>query len=114
MVVDVGFSGANRSAGPIPQRPKPYTVNLSGEAMKQHERMMECRRRLEKTSADLNSAVQSLASANLEIDRLTAEVSGLRKELEAEKAKVARLTAQASQPKVSRKSKKTAVSSDSQ
>lgn len=100
MVVDVGFSGTKRAARPIASSPKPYAVNLSGEAKRQHEKAMEIRRRLAKTSSDLESAMSSLAVANSEIDRLNEKISQLEDELIAEREKSARLA------KSSRKGKK--------
>ena len=106
MVVDVGFTGMNRVAGPIAQRKRSVAVNLSGDAMRQHERAMEYRREMVKLNSDLDAAMASLASSNAEIDRLNAKIAELEYALRSEQEKNARLSAQTGQQKQTRKSRK--------
>lgn len=104
MVVDIGFLGAKRINAPAPSRMKPFAVNFSGDAARQHERVMELKNELSRTTSDLQSALMSLSAANLEIDRLNATVSRLEKELKEEKSKTER------SQKYTRKKKSTASS----
>lgn len=108
MVVDVGFTGTKHvgSPGPIAQRPRPTAVNLAGDAMRQHEKIMEYRHEITKLNSDLTAAMSSLAASNIEIDRLNARILELENELRAEREKNTKLTIQASQQKLSKKSKK--------
>lgn len=111
MIVDIGFHGNRRTAGPIPARTKPYAVNLSGDAMRQHEKAMEYLHRLTKANSDLQSAMASLSAANAEIDRLNAEVSRLKAELKAEKDLSEKLARHPKAEKASKKQKKDQSSS---
>ena len=108
MIVDVGFSGIGSRVtnGPIAQRPRPTAVNLTGEAMRQHEKLMESRHEISRLNSDLCAAMSSLASSNAEIDRLKERVAELESELCAEREKFAKMASQASQQKSSRKSRK--------
>ena len=106
MIVDVGFSNSRRAPAPVPQRKHAVAVNLSGEAMRQHERMMEYRHEAARLSADLNSAMTSLHVANSEIDRLNAKIVSLETELKEEREKNANMASQQRQPKQQKKGKK--------
>lgn len=99
MVVDIGFLGNKKTAGPIASRPKPYALNLSGDAMRQHERAMELKHRLYKANLDLDAAMDSLSSANAEIDRLNAKVASLEAELNEERDKNLKLSKTQKKPK---------------
>lgn len=79
--------------------------------MKQHEKAMEYRHRLEKANSDLQSAMSSLSAANAEIDRLNAEVSRLEAELRSEKENVEELSRRAKPEKTKRKNKDVGSSS---
>lgn len=76
--------------------------------MKQHERVMELKNELARTTSDLQSALMSLSAANLEICRLNSEVSRLKKELGDKDSKHER------QPKATRKRKDTSSSCSQQ
>ena len=108
MVVDVGFTGIKHVGitGPIAQRQKPTAVNLTGDAMRQHEKIMEYRHEISKLNSNLSAAMSSLASSNAEIDRLNARVLELESELNAEREKNAKLASQSGQQKQSKKNKK--------
>jgi len=106
MVVDVGFIGQKRALGPIAPRQKPVAVNFTGDAMKQHERVMELKNELSRTTADLQAAIMSLSAANLEIDRLNSVVSRLEAEIKERDEKYAR------PQKSPRKRKETASSAE--
>lgn len=106
MVVDVGFIGQKRALGPISPRQKPVAVNFTGDAMKQHERVMELKNELSRTTADLQAALMSLSAANLEIDRLNSVVSRLEAEIKERDEKYAR------HQKSPRKRKETASSAE--
>lgn len=112
MVVDVGFVGMKRVPGPVARRPNKMAVNLSGDALRQHERLMGYQNEISRLSCDLGAALSSLSASNAEIDRLNAEVARLSSELEAEREKNARLSAAASQPRQSKKQKKDKGASD--
>lgn len=90
MVVDLGFIGQKRALGPIAPRQKPVAVNFTGDAMKQHERVMELKNELSRTTADLQSALMSLSAANLEIDRLNSVVARLEADIRSKDEKAAK------------------------
>lgn len=98
MNIDVAFRDPNSRPSLSGRRSGPVVVNLSGEAMKRHDRIMEYRNKLNKAEADLYEAMSALSSANSEIDRLNSEVARLKadisrldSELRAEREKNARL-----------------------
>ena len=76
MVIDTVVQIGNRRvvATKTASRPRPTVANLSGEAMRHHEQIVEYRQRVNTLSADLESATQALAAANAEIARLHSEI----------------------------------------
>lgn len=79
MVIDTVVQIGNRRvvATNTASRPRPTVANLSGEAMRHHEQIVEYRQRVNALSADLESATQALAAANAEIARLHSEITEL-------------------------------------
>ena len=79
MVIDTVVQIGNRRvvATKTASRPRPTVANLSGEAMRHHEQIVEYRQRVNALSADLESATQALAAANAEIARLHSEITEL-------------------------------------
>ena len=81
--------GRRNPASKIPTQPRRVSaVNLTGATLRQHAKVVEARRHANALNADLRSAVEALACANAENDRLrcrvvdlTAEIDGLKKEL---------------------------------
>lgn len=76
-VIDVGSS---RKARISPSIGRTMPVNLSGKALKDHERIMEKKSAEIKLRADLEAAMNALATANKDIVRLNADIDALRKE----------------------------------
>lgn len=70
MIIDTDIKIGNRRTAVVHNRPRPTMQNLSGEAIRQHEQVIEYRQRVNALSADLSSAVQALSAANEEIGRL--------------------------------------------
>lgn len=70
MIIDTDIKIGNRRTAVVHNRPRPTMQNLSGEAIRQHEQVVEYRQRVNALSADLSSAVQALSAANEEISRL--------------------------------------------
>ena len=70
MVVDVGFTGIKHVGitGPIAQRPKPTAVNLTGDAMRQHEKIMEYRHEISKLNSDLTRSARRTRSSQASPD----------------------------------------------
>jgi len=81
MVVDTVMQIGNRRvvATKPASRPRPTVINISGEAMRHHEQIVEYRRRVSTLSADLESAVQALSAANEEIAALRKEIAAMAK-----------------------------------
>lgn len=79
MVVDTVMQIGNRRvvAAKVASRPRPTLSNLSGDAVRNHERIVEYRNRVNALSADLDSATQALSAANAEIVRLRKEIVDL-------------------------------------
>ena len=85
MVVNTIIAIGNKRPAPlVPTRPRPSVANISSQQMRQHEALMEARRRANVASSDLNAATTALSAANAEHDRLTKRI----KELEAENARL--------------------------
>lgn len=70
MIINTDINIGNRRTAVVHNRPRPTTQNLSGDAMRHHEQVIEYRHRVNELSADLSSAVQALSAANEEIARL--------------------------------------------
>lgn len=83
MVVDTVMQIGNKRvvATKVATRPRPTFANLSGDAMRHHEQIMDYRHRVNALSADLDSAIQALSAANAEIARLRKEVADLTEKL---------------------------------
>ena len=81
MMVNIDFNGRKKAIQRVAPRQIVSSVNLSGEAMRQHEHLMSYRRRAEELEANLKSAMDSLSSANKDIDRLNSEIVVLRDEV---------------------------------
>ena len=79
MIIDTDIKIGNRRvvATKVASRPRPTVTNLSGDAMRYHEQIVEYRHRVNTLSADLESATQALAAANAEIARLYNEITEL-------------------------------------
>ena len=89
-VIDIG---GPKKAPVIPSRPRVIeAVNLSGDSMRQHEQIMTYRRKVNELNSYLSAAMDSLESANKDIDRLNAEVERLTEELRREREKNAKLS----------------------
>lgn len=81
MVVNTGFSfGAKKAPLKptnrriVPTSPSGVTVvNLSGNALRNHSELAELRRKVASLGSDLSSAMNALAAANAEVDRLKNE-----------------------------------------
>ena len=105
MVVDIGFTNsrstssanfAKRAVQVSTGRPQPHVVNYTGAALRERERLAERRRNGSAADANFKAAMESLATANADIDRLNAELSQARIEngrLKAEAAETAEKTA---------------------
>ena len=86
--------GGPKKAPLVPTGPRRISsVNLSGEAMRQHEQLMAYRNKVNALNSNLSAAMASLESANQDIDRLNAEIASLRAELQKEREKNSRLSA---------------------
>ena len=70
MIVDTDIKIGKRMTAVVRNLPRLTTQNLSGDAMRHHEQVIEYRHRVNELSADLSSAVQALSAANEEIARL--------------------------------------------
>ena len=94
MIVDIGFSGASKPLPaidrPLPRFSNRQAVNIHGDALRRHEQAMEQKKRQKKSEADLQAALESLASANNEIGRLNGVVARLEAELKAAREKADR------------------------
>lgn len=74
-VIDLGGS---KKPTLSPTKPRVVALNLTGEAMRQHQSLMEARAKINVLNSNLASAMASLETANQDIDRLNAELDGLR------------------------------------
>jgi chromosome segregation ATPase len=70
MIIDTNIHIGNSRTAVVHNRPRPTTQNLSGDAMRHHEQIIEYRHRVNALSSDLSSATQALSVANEEIARL--------------------------------------------
>lgn len=78
-VIDMGGS---RRIQMRPSTGRINPVNLSGDALKNHERAMERHNRDNELKANLDAAMNSLATANADIDRLNGVIADLRSQIE--------------------------------
>jgi len=85
--------GRPRSAQlkPTSSRPRPTVVNLSGDAMHQHEKIMEYRRKVSKLNADLEASMATLESANADIERLNSDLKSALEAVASANAEIDRL-----------------------
>lgn len=88
-VIDLGGTKKDHLS---PAKPRIAAVNLSGEAMRQHEQLMSYRHKVNELNSYLSAAMSSLESANKDIDRLNAEVERLSEELRKEREKNAKIS----------------------
>lgn len=99
-VIDLGGS---KKPPLSPTNPRVVALNLTGEAMRQHQSLMEARAKINVLNSNLASAMASLETANQDIDRLNAEIARMKTEwqkeiddlkdaLKAEREKNARLS----------------------
>ena len=88
-VIDLGGS---KKPPLSPTKPRVVALNLTGEAMRQHQSLMEARAKINVLNSNLASAMASLETANQDIDRLNAEVERLTEELRREREKNAKLS----------------------
>lgn len=72
-------------------------VNLSGDAMRRHERAMEYRHQAEVGRANLDSAMKALEAANADIVRLNEELTYSNAEIYSLRMQVAELNAKLEQ-----------------
>lgn len=79
-------------------------VNLSGDAMRRHERAMEYRHQVEVGKANLDSAMKALEAANADIVRLNDELAYSNAEIDSLRRRVAELTAKLEQMEKAEKS----------
>lgn len=88
-VIDIG---APKKPSLVPTQPRVVAVNLTGEAMRQHQSLMEARAKINTLNSNLAAAMASLETANKDIDRLNAEIARLSDELKKERDKNAKLS----------------------
>lgn len=91
-VIDLGGS---KKPPLTPTKPRIAALNLHGEEMRQHQRLMEARHKINELNSNLEAAMASLESANRDIDRLNAEIAELKDALKAERERNAKLSKQA-------------------
>lgn len=91
-VIDLGGS---KKPPLSPTKPRIVAINHHGEELRQHQRLMEARHKLNYLNSNLEAAMASLESANRDIDRLNAEIAELKDALKAERERNAKLSKQA-------------------
>lgn len=80
-VIDLGGS---KKPPLSPTKPRVVALNLTGEAMRQHQSLMEARAKINVLNSNLASAMASLETANRDIDRLNAEMARMKTEWQKE------------------------------
>ena len=91
-VIDLGGSKKQPLS---PTKPRVVALNLTGEAMRQHQSLMEARAKINVLNSNLASAMASLESANKDIDRLNSEIAELNDALKSERERNSKLSKQA-------------------
>ncbi len=76
-IIDLGGS---KKPPLSPTKPRVAALNLSGEAMRQHQSLMEARAKINVLNSNLASAMASLETANQDIDRLNADIARMKME----------------------------------
>ncbi len=99
-VIDLGGS---KKPPLSPTKPRVVALNLTGEAMRQHQSLMEARAKINVLNSNLASAMASLETANQDIDRLNAEIAELKDALKAERERNAKLSRQSEKSKKQQK-----------
>jgi chromosome segregation ATPase len=96
MVIDTVIDiGGSKKVPLSPTKPRIVALNLHGEEMRQHQRLMEARHKINELNSNLGAAMASLESANRDIDRLNAEIAELKDALKAERERNEKLSKQA-------------------
>lgn len=91
-VIDLGGS---KKPPLSPTKQRVVALNLTGEAMRQHQSLMEARAKINVLNSNLASAMASLESANKDIDRLNSEIAELNDALKSERERNSKLSKQA-------------------
>lgn len=104
MVIDAVINiGGSKKPPMSPTKPRIAALNLHGEAMRQHQSLMEARAKINVLNSNLASAMASLETANQDIDRLNAEIAELKDALKAERERNAKLSRQSEKSKKQQK-----------
>lgn len=92
MVVDVGIVG--RGTTSVPKRPAVVAFDRSKMDRQTSNLILECRHQASKYKADLDAALGALKCANVQIDRLNAEVESAAENIAKKEGEIAKLKAE--------------------